>query len=102
MPLAAYAEGRSQVFSNHNFCLSPPNIYTTLMGSPNVSINGVKALRVTDIPATHPSAGCFPEAAPLAVGSPTVFVNGLAMGRVGDTHGCGGIITTGSPNVNVN
>lgn len=101
---AALGAGGSTVFSVHPMC-GPPAIYTTLGGSPNVLINGQPAYRVTDLPIVHPTGippGCGAEALPLVLGSPNVFANGLAIGRVGDAHGCGGLILTGSANVLVN
>lgn len=105
---AALGLGKSLVESVHSMCIpnSPSGVgtYVTAGGSLNVLINGSPSYRVTDIPVPHPNLAllCATEAAPLILGSPNVFVNGLAMGRVGDAHGCGGLIQTGSTNVLVN
>jgi uncharacterized Zn-binding protein involved in type VI secretion len=46
-----------------------------------------------------PGAPCPPHAAPIAVGSSTVFVNSKGSGRVGDAiSGCTSV-AAGSPNV---
>ena len=44
-----------------------------------------------------PNQGCHDSI--LAVGSSTVFVNGLQCGRVGDSIECGSIVITGSSTV---
>lgn len=44
---------------------------------------------------------CVPHSAVINVGSPDVFVKGIAVARVGDSTD-GGAITTGSPDVFVN
>ena len=54
-----------------------------------------KATRVEDINTGHDS--CAPV--PLVSGSPDVFINGRAAGRVGDSVSCGGSVAEGSPNV---
>lgn len=68
--------------------------------SADVFINGRGAHRQGDhwaahtcpsIPETHDSA--------LAGGSPTVFVNGKPLGRIGDAVACGSAVATGSDNV---
>ena len=41
---------------------------------------------------------CVPHSAQLNAGSSTVFINGKAVGRVGDSAD-GGVMTSGSPNV---
>lgn len=58
-----------------------------VMGSGNVFINGMPAVRVGDATSGH---GCFPPTT-IATGSTTVFVNGLPMVRKTDTsvpHAC--------------
>jgi len=70
-------------------------------GSPNVFINTIKWSRHGDNNTGHliPSAvPCPSHAAPIATGSPTVFVNGKGAGRVGDAvAGCTSV-AAGSPN----
>lgn len=73
----------------------PPRTNTT--ASDNVFINGLGAHRVTDGWNVHCAVDCHDST--LAEGSPTVFVNGLALGRVGDAIACGSTIATGSENV---
>ena len=70
-------------------------------GSPNVYVNGTPWSRQGDNNTTHllPPAPCPSHAAPIAVGSTTVFVNGRGAGRVGDAiSGCTSV-AAGSPNV---
>ena len=72
------------------------------VGSPNVFVNGIPWSRQTDVNTPHllPSGiSCVIHAAPIATGSPTVFVNNLGAGRVGDAiSGCTQV-AAGSPNV---
>ena len=65
--------------------------------STDVFINNLGAHRVSDTWATHCAGSCHDST--LAEGSPTVFVNGLALGRVGDLVACGSTIASGSPDV---
>jgi uncharacterized Zn-binding protein involved in type VI secretion len=60
-------------------------------GSPDVSVNGLPAARVTD------TETC--DAGKVAQGSTTVFVNRLPAARVGDKVTCGAVIVAGSGNV---
>lgn len=60
-----------------------------------------QAHRKSDIGSGHGCPAC-PQPAhgrTLAAGSPTVFINGRAAGRVGDAIGCGGAAVTGSGDV---
>ena len=69
-------------------------------GSPDVFVNGLNCVRVTD-DGVH-SGCCGPNTWVAHVGSSTVIVNGLQMHRVDDaTKHCGGMGTTiqGSPTV---
>jgi uncharacterized Zn-binding protein involved in type VI secretion len=64
---------------------------TRAQGSPDVYVNGIPWSRQGDVNTVHllPGAPCPPHAAPIAVGSTTVFVNGKGAGRVGDAiSGC--------------
>jgi uncharacterized Zn-binding protein involved in type VI secretion len=95
MPLAARL---ADICTGHECWPPRPND----QGSPNVRINGRPAHRQTDHWMTH----CCPEIpechdSHLAAGSPTVRVNGLQKGRIGDPVACGSAVMTGSPNVNV-
>ena len=59
---------------------------TRAQGSPNVNANGIPVSRQGDNNTTHllPGVPCPAHAAPIAVGSTTVFINGKGCGRVGD------------------
>jgi uncharacterized Zn-binding protein involved in type VI secretion len=61
--------------------------------SENVFINGLGAHREGDNWAGHDHGGV------LAHGSPTVFVNGKALARIGDPVSCGSVSAQGSSNV---
>ena len=71
-------------------------------GSPNVFVNGRAWSRQGDVNTVHlkpPGDPCRPHAAPIAVGSTTVKVNGMGAGRIGDAiSGCT-FVAAGSPNV---
>lgn len=70
-------------------------------GSPDVFVNGIPWSRQGDVNTTHllPGEPCPSHAAPIAVGSTTVFVNGRGAGRVGDAiSGCTSV-AAGSPDV---
>ena len=70
-------------------------------GSPNVFVNSIPWSRQGDNNTGHllPPAPCPGHAAPIAVGSTTVFVNLKGAGRVGDgISGCTSV-AAGSPNV---
>ena len=70
------------------------------IGSPEVLVNGMQALRVGD-QGVH-AACCGPNMWWAAMGSGTVFINNIPAHRLGDmtTH-CGGVgkLIVGSPNV---
>ena len=74
---------------------------TRAAGSPNVNANGIPESRQGDNNTGHllPGVPCPSHAAPIAVGSSTVFINGKGCGRVGDgISGCTSV-AAGSPNV---
>lgn len=74
---------------------------TRAVGSPNVFVNGIPWSRQGDVNTVHllPGSPCPSHAAPIAVGSTTVFVNNKGAGRVGDSiSGCTSV-AAGSPNV---
>jgi uncharacterized Zn-binding protein involved in type VI secretion len=74
---------------------------TRAQGSPDVFVNGIPWSRQGDNNTTHllPGAICPAHAAPIAVGSTTVFINGKGAGRVGDAiSGCTSV-AAGSSNV---
>jgi len=71
------------------------------VGSPNVFVNGIPWSRQGDVNTVHllPGVPCPPHAAPITVGSTTVFVNGKGAGRIGDAiTGCTSV-AAGSSNV---
>lgn len=70
----------------------------SITASPNVLVNGRGAVRLGDGYAVHCcKAACHPGN--LAMGSSTVFVNGLNLGRIGDPVTCGSVVAQGSENV---
>lgn len=88
-------------------CCVDPTIQTTDEGSETVFINEIGAVRIGDRMITHlyPGPCCTPHAPPLVQASPTVFVEGRALGRIGDVYDDGSgahIIQTGSPTVFAN
>lgn len=75
-------------------------------GSSNVLVNGIGVVRKDDAMVAHPDGiPCVPapvnHTPTLTTASSTVFVNGKAIGRVGDNYilGVSHIITTGASNV---
>lgn len=80
-------------------CPHPANGPATV-GSPDVLINGLQAMRVGD-PGVH-MVCCGPNQWKVAAGSSTVFVNNKPVARLGDkTAHCGGSgsLISGSTNV---
>jgi len=78
---------------------------TTTIAAPNndgtVHANGIDVIVVGAPTSPHTIlAGevCVPHSAQLNAGSSSVFINGIAVGRVGDSADAGAMIT-GSPNV---
>jgi uncharacterized Zn-binding protein involved in type VI secretion len=70
-------------------------------GSPDVFVNGIAWSRQGDNNDVHllPGVPCPAHAAPITIGSTTVFVNGKGAGRIGDAiTGCTSV-AEGSPNV---
>jgi uncharacterized Zn-binding protein involved in type VI secretion len=77
-----------------------PGIGPALTGSPTVSVNGMPALRVSDI-GMH-AACCGPNMWSAIEGSPTVLINNMRAHRKDDADlHCGGMgkLIQGSPNV---
>tara|TARA_R100000005_G_C4964697_1_gene179976 strand:- start:164 stop:454 length:291 start_codon:yes stop_codon:yes gene_type:complete len=70
-------------------------------GSPDVFANGIKVSRQGDNNTSHllPGTPCPSHAAPITIGSKTVFVNGKGCGRVGDAITSCTSVAAGSPNV---
>ena len=104
MPPAGRLGDKSQVPADGHGCPACPHpaVGPAIKGSPDVNINFMPALRVTDT-GMH-AACCGPNMWTAAKGSGTVFINGLAAHRQGDqdTH-CGGSgkLINGSPDVTV-
>jgi uncharacterized Zn-binding protein involved in type VI secretion len=70
-------------------------------GSPDVFVNNIPWSRQGDVNTPHllPPLPCPTHAAPIAIGSTTVFINGVGAGRIGDAiSGCTSV-AAGSPNV---
>jgi uncharacterized Zn-binding protein involved in type VI secretion len=79
-----------------------PGVGPAIVGSPNVTVNKMPALRVDDT-GIH-AACCGPNTWTAQAGSSTVFINNKAAHRQGDADKhCGGMgkLITGSPNVMV-
>ena len=72
-----------------------------LQRSPDVFVNGIGISRQGDNNTPHllPPAICPTHAAPIAIGSTTVFVNGDGAGRVDDAITACTWVAEGSPNV---
>jgi len=70
-------------------------------GSPNVYVNSIPWSRQGDVNTTHllPGDPCPPHAAPITIGSTTVFVNGKGAGRIGDAITSCTSVAAGSSNV---
>ena len=70
-------------------------------GSPNVFVNFIPWSRMGDVNTPHllPGNPCPVHVAPIAVGSPTVIVNGRGGGRVGDAIAGCTAVAKGSENV---
>lgn len=70
-------------------------------GSPDVFVNGIALSRQGDLNTPHLLQGnpCPGHAAPITVGSTTVFVNGRGAGRIGDAITACTQVAAGSPNV---
>ena len=78
---------------------------TRAVGSGNVFANSIPVSRQTDVNTGHLLPGgssCPSHTAPITTGSPTVFINNLGCGRVGDAiTGCTSV-AAGSSNVFAN
>ena len=69
---------------------------TRAEGSGDVFANGISVSRQGDNNTSHllPPVPCPSHAAPIAVGSTTVFINGKGCGRIGDAiEGCTSVAT---------
>lgn len=79
---------------------------TTLAGANqgSVYVNGILAAVVGAPTVAHPfppDPPCAPHVANLNAGSPNVFIEGIPVGRIGDSADAGAMIS-GSPNVFAN
>lgn len=88
------------ICTGHAHCYPPrPSTGASL----TVRVNGIPAHRQSDGWASH---GACPVHSPhgdsLAAGSPTVRVNNLQLGRIGDPVSCGSAVATGSSTVFAN
>jgi uncharacterized Zn-binding protein involved in type VI secretion len=71
-------------------------------GSHNVFINGIPWSRRGDLNVPHlrpADDDCIIHAAPIAIGSTHVFINGRGGGRIGDSIASCTAVAEGSPNV---
>ncbi len=102
MPEAGRLGDLSKVDSDAHGCPGCPHVAIgpAILGSPNVFINGMPALRVDDM-GVH-AACCGPNMWTAVKGSSTVFINGKAAHRKDDDdQHCGGMgkLIQGSPDV---
>ena len=83
--------------TGHPHCYPPTPASS---GSPNVFINGIPAIRLSDPWVTHGACPVHrPHSGSSSSGSSTVFCNGKPLCRVGDSISCGDAMAEGSPNV---
>jgi uncharacterized Zn-binding protein involved in type VI secretion len=83
-------------------CAGSTTLASANQGS--VFVNGILAAVVGAPTVAHPfppDPPCAPHVANLNAGSPNVFIEGIAVGRVGDSADAGAM-TSGSPNVFAN
>jgi len=121
MPGAALSNGASSVAATDGaqgaacgkrvFHWNTPTTQASVSGSSDVLINGIGAVRDGDTMTTHPDGvPCVPgpvnHTPTLNTFSPTVFVNGRGVGRIGDTYNSDGhyshTIVSGSGDVIIN
>jgi uncharacterized Zn-binding protein involved in type VI secretion len=83
-------------------CVGSTTLASANQGS--VFVNGILAAVVGAPTVSHPfppNPPCAPHVANLNAGSPNVFIEGIAVGRIGDSADAGAM-TSGSPNVFAN
>lgn len=102
MPPQGRVSDNSVVPADAHGCPACPHpcVGPATKGSPNVKVNKLPALRVTDT-GIH-AACCGPNTWTAKAGSGTVFINNLKAHRLGDAdQHCGGMgkLIGGSPNV---
>ena len=94
------AARRGDLCTGHQTCGCPPR--PALQGSPDVTVDDKKALRVdvdTFVPHGCPAHPPHPGVAKR--GSSTVTINDRPAARVGDPVDCGGAVQTGSSDVDI-
>lgn len=69
--------------------------------SPNVTIDGIPAMRQGDAFESHACPDESEHSRSLSGGSGSVFINGKPAGRVGDAISCGGTVIEGSTSVTI-
>jgi len=83
-------------------CVGSTTLASANQGS--VFVNGILAAVVGAPTVSHPfppNPPCAPHVANLNAGSPNVFIEGIPVGRIGDSADAGAM-TSGSPNVFAN
>jgi len=83
-------------------CVGTTTLESANQGS--VFVNGILAAVVGAPTVAHPvppDPPCAPHVANLNAGSPNVFIEGIPVGRIGDSADAGAM-TSGSPNVFAN
>lgn len=89
------ASRKGDLCSGHG-CFPPT---PAIVGSPNVYVNAIPALRQGDAAAPHGCSNCPPHGRAVSGGSGTVHVNGKPLARKGDAIDCGGSVAVGSGSV---
>ena len=101
MPPAARGSGTDSVFSKtgSGFRCRASTTTATNVCSGDVFVNNIGAVRIGDLIAEHPKAGCDPDESTLTTSSTTVFTNNRGTGRIGDQYTDDNTISSGSSNV---
>ena len=104
MPGVARGDGIDSVAVPHGTGLNcaSPIVSATDDCSTNVFINGTGVVRKDDAMESHPNVGCVAHAPGLSTHSSNVYANNKKIGDLGDTYGCGGVISSASTNVFAN
>lgn len=91
------ASRKTDIASGHG-CFPPT---PAIVGSPDVGIEGLAALRKGDAVLLHGCGNCPPHGRSVSGGSGTVFINGLAAVRKGDSINCGGSMSGSAATVSI-
>jgi uncharacterized Zn-binding protein involved in type VI secretion len=91
----AKASRKGDICNGHG-CFPPT---PSVAGSGDVFIDKIPALRKGDAVAPHGCSNCPPHGRAVSAGSPSVYVNGKPLARVGDGVDCGGSVAVGSGTV---